>query len=45
MDDYARFVLDRAKTGIRAPGQKVDRGIAKPAGVPRPARRKQKGFA
>jgi ATP-binding cassette subfamily F protein 3 len=45
MDDYARFVLDRAKAGIRAPGQKVDRGIAKPAGVPRPARRKQKGFA
>jgi hypothetical protein len=26
MDDYARFVLDRAKNGIRAPGQ-----LAEPA--------------
>ena len=34
MDDYARFVLDRAKNGIRAPGQ-----IAQPA---RPAKKKQK---
>jgi ATP-binding cassette, subfamily F, member 3 len=42
MDDYARFVLDRAKAAIRAPGQKIDRGIA-PA--QRPARRKQRGFA
>ena len=24
MDDYARFVLDRARNGIRAPGQLVD---------------------
>jgi ATP-binding cassette subfamily F protein 3 len=42
MDDYARFVLDRAKAGIRAPAQKIDRGIV-PA--QRPARRKQKGYA
>jgi len=42
MDDYARFVLDRAKVGIRAPAQKIDRGIA-PA--PRPARRRQRGYA
>ena len=34
MDDYARFVLDRAKNGIRAPGQ-----IAQSA---RPAKKKQK---
>jgi ATP-binding cassette, subfamily F, member 3 len=40
MDDYARFVLDRAKAGIRAPVQ-ADRGIAR---AQRPARRKQKGF-
>jgi ATP-binding cassette, subfamily F, member 3 len=39
MDDYARFVLDRAKAGIRAPVQ-ADRGIAR---AQRPARRKQKG--
>jgi ATP-binding cassette, subfamily F, member 3 len=38
LDDYARFVLDRAKAGIRAPAQGSDRGIA-------PARRKQKKFA
>jgi ATP-binding cassette subfamily F protein 3 len=42
MDDYARFVLDRAKAGMRAPSQGVDRGVT-PA--QRPARRKQKGFA
>jgi ATP-binding cassette subfamily F protein 3 len=42
MDDYARFVLDRAKAGIRAPAQKIDSGIV-PA--QRPARRKQKGYA
>ena len=24
MDDYARFVLDRAKNGARAPGQRVE---------------------
>ena len=42
MDDYARFVLDRAKTAARAPSPRIERGIA-PA--PQPARRKQKGFA
>jgi ATP-binding cassette subfamily F protein 3 len=42
MDDYARFVLDRAKAGIRAPAQAIDRGFT-PA--QRPARRKQKKFA
>jgi ATP-binding cassette subfamily F protein 3 len=42
MEDYARFVLDRAKAGIRAPSQGLDRGVT-PA--QRPARRKQKGFA
>ena len=42
MEDYARFVLERAKAGTRAPSQGLDRGII-PA--QRPARRKQKGFA
>jgi ATP-binding cassette, subfamily F, member 3 len=42
MDDYARFVLDRAKAGIRAPAQGSDRGIAQ---TQRQARRKQKKFA
>jgi ATP-binding cassette subfamily F protein 3 len=43
MDDYARFVLDRAKVGIRAPGlDRRDRGTAR---TQRPVRRKQKGFA
>ncbi|MEA2906349.1 MAG: ATP-binding cassette, subfamily er 3 [Alphaproteobacteria bacterium] len=42
MDDYARFVLDRAKAGIRAPSQ----GIAREAApTRRQMRRKQKGFA
>ena len=38
MDDYARFVLDRAKNGIRAPGQIVE--AAPPA-----KKKKQKAFA
>jgi ATP-binding cassette subfamily F protein 3 len=42
MDDYARFVLERARTGSRAPAQR-------PAQVPAPAQRsakqRQKGFA
>ena len=42
MEDYARFVLDRARAGIRAPSQGLGRGVT-PA--QRPARRKQKGFA
>jgi ATP-binding cassette subfamily F protein 3 len=42
MDDYARFVLDRAKAVIRAPAQGSDRGIAQ---TQRLARRKQKKFA
>jgi ATP-binding cassette subfamily F protein 3 len=42
MDDYARFVLDRAKMGIRAPAQGIDRGIVQ---TPQPARRKQRRFA
>ncbi|HEY2229077.1 MAG TPA: ABC-F family ATP-binding cassette domain-containing protein [Xanthobacteraceae bacterium] len=46
MDDYARFVLDRAKAGMRAPAQKIDLRIAPPPASARPpARRKQKGFA
>jgi ATP-binding cassette subfamily F protein 3 len=46
MDDYARFVLDRAKVGIRTPAQLADRGIGRTQGpAQRPARRKQKGFA
>jgi ATP-binding cassette subfamily F protein 3 len=31
MDDYARFVLNRVKTGARAPAQGHDRGVARPA--------------
>jgi ATP-binding cassette, subfamily F, member 3 len=51
MDDYARFVLDRAKSGIRAPaqgrdrgdrGDRSDRGMAR---TQKPARQKQKGYA
>jgi ATP-binding cassette subfamily F protein 3 len=42
MDDYARFVLDRTKAGIRAPAQGSDRGIAQ---TQRQVRRKQKKFA
>ena len=46
MDDYARFVLDRAKAGTRAPAQGRDRGIIRPQPPARePARRKQKGYA
>jgi ATP-binding cassette subfamily F protein 3 len=55
MDDYARFVLDRAKAGIRAPAQGIargERGVSKtpktpkaPRPMQRPERRKQKGFA
>ena len=41
MDDYARFVLDRAKAGIRAPAQGIDRAAAR---TQRPARQKQKRF-
>ncbi|MEA2987755.1 MAG: ATP-binding cassette, subfamily er 3 [Alphaproteobacteria bacterium] len=42
MDDYARFVLDRAKAGIRAPAQGIAREVAP---TRRQMRRKQKGFA
>jgi ATP-binding cassette, subfamily F, member 3 len=42
MDDYARFVLDRAKAGARAPSQNLGLSIA-PA--PRPAGRRQKRSA
>jgi ATP-binding cassette subfamily F protein 3 len=48
MDDYARFVLDRAKSGIRAPAQGRDRGDRSDRGMARtqkPARQKQKGYA
>jgi ATP-binding cassette subfamily F protein 3 len=38
MDDYARFVLDRAKNGVRAPGQSIDAS-------PRQARKKQRALA
>ncbi len=39
MDDYARFVLDRAKAATRAPSQDLDRH---PAPAQRPAKRKRK---
>jgi ATP-binding cassette, subfamily F, member 3 len=39
MDDYARFVLDRAKAGVRAPSQDIDRHAVP---MQRSARRKQK---
>jgi ATP-binding cassette subfamily F protein 3 len=45
MDDYARFVLDRARSGLRAPaqsGDRSDRGIVR---TQRPVRQKQKGYA
>jgi ATP-binding cassette subfamily F protein 3 len=45
MDDYARFVLDRAKSGIRAPAQGRDSGDRGTARTQRPARQKQKGYA
>jgi ATP-binding cassette, subfamily F, member 3 len=45
MDDYARFVLDRAKAGIRAPAQGIYRGDRGIAPTQRTARRKQQGFA
>jgi ATP-binding cassette subfamily F protein 3 len=46
MEDYARFVLDRAKAGTRAPAQGRDRGIIQPQRpAPAPVRRKQKGYA
>jgi ATP-binding cassette subfamily F protein 3 len=39
MDDYARFVLDRAKTGVRAPSQDVERH---PVPVQAPMKKKKK---
>ena len=39
MDDYARFVLDRAKAGVRAPSQDVERH---PAPVQPPIKKKKK---
>src|SRR5580692_111400 len=46
MEDYARFVLDRAKAGTRAPAQGRDRGVIQPQrGAREPVRRKQKGYA
>ena len=51
MDDYARFVLDRARAGIRAPaqgGKRKDRDNPKDRGIvptQRPVRQKQKGYA
>jgi ATP-binding cassette subfamily F protein 3 len=40
MDAYARFVLDRVKTGARGPSQFADREAAPPKG-----KRRQKGMA
>jgi ATP-binding cassette subfamily F protein 3 len=40
MDAYARFVLDRVKTGARGPSQVADRGAA-----PAKSKRRQKGLA
>jgi ATP-binding cassette subfamily F protein 3 len=46
MDDYARFVLDRAKVGIRAPSQALAQGLAQDlAPAQRSLRRRQKGLA
>ena len=46
MDDYARFVLDRAKAGIRAPSQALAQGLAQDLAPPqRSPRRRQKGLA
>jgi ATP-binding cassette subfamily F protein 3 len=39
MDDYARFVLERAKAGVRAPSQDVDHN---PAPAPMPVKRKRR---
>jgi ATP-binding cassette subfamily F protein 3 len=39
MDDYARFVLDRAKNGVRAPSQEVERH---PAPEQAPIKKKKK---
>jgi hypothetical protein len=39
MEDYARFVLDRAKTGKQAPSQKVETHTAP---VPAPIKKKKK---
>jgi ATP-binding cassette, subfamily F, member 3 len=39
MDDYARFVLDRAKAAVRAPSQDVERH---PAPVQQPMKKKKK---
>ena len=36
MDDYARFVLDRARNGVRAPGQSIET---------RPVKKKQRALA
>jgi ATP-binding cassette, subfamily F, member 3 len=33
MDDYARFVLERAKAGLRAPSQDAEAGVVVPAEV------------
>jgi ATP-binding cassette subfamily F protein 3 len=40
MDDYARFVLDRAKNGARAPGQSIQADA-----TPQRSKRKQKALA
>ncbi|MGD0026529.1 MAG: ABC transporter ATP-binding protein, partial [Xanthobacteraceae bacterium] len=40
MDDYARFVLDRAKAGIGAPSQDIERHAA-PAQRPAPRKKKR----
>jgi ATP-binding cassette subfamily F protein 3 len=42
MDDYARFILDRARSGTRAPAQGRERGVA-PVG--KAARRRQRNLA
>jgi ATP-binding cassette subfamily F protein 3 len=42
MDDYARFVLDRAKAGVRAPSQDLGHSVGP---LQRSARRRQKRSA
>jgi ATP-binding cassette subfamily F protein 3 len=42
MDDYARFVLERARAGVRSPSQHLDRSVAP---MQQSARRRQKRSA
>jgi len=41
MDDYARFVLERAKAGVRAPAQDIERHAAPPQPPAKKKKRKR----